>query len=182
MIKSERLKKFLIVVVIVVAIILLVRSCNTRSSISLAKFCDTMKANNYVVYDGFERRNNGEKTDIISKLSNHDSSCMPKFKAEAIYANRTQVLFMIYSKEEDAVIIEKMYENDQKAKYYKEDFNLDNANKPITRNGDNYNWFYGKTINEDYILISQIDNTLLVAFVDKLDIQDFNIIMNKLGY
>ena len=107
-------------------------------------------------------------------------------KHTAVYGGRTEVIFLVYDNEESAVQVEKRYENAQQVKVYKEDFMKDDylkdAKSATTRKGDNYQRYYTKTLTGNYVLISQIDNTMIVASVDKLDIDAFNKIINKIKY
>lgn len=182
--KSNGLIKFLILVVIVVAVVLYVRSCNTRTSILIDDFDKIFAENEYVVFDNFA--SGDEASTYESKIENFDDYKTPFMKHTAVYGGRTEVIFLVYDNEESAVQVEKRYENAQQVKVYKEDFMKDDylkdAKSATTRKGDNYQRYYTKTLTGNYVLISQIDNTMIVASVDKLDIDAFNKIINKIKY
>ena len=184
--KGRLLKPFIIIMVITVAVILLVRHLEKRHSFSMDYFETLMQKNFYTVIDTTDGRGDLVNKDTISKFTDYDSYIKPRIKKEAIFANRTQVIFMIFQSEEDAVLVEKRYENDQVLKVYKDAFTNDDytdvGHKPQTRNGVNYNRYYTKNLNDDYVLISQIDNTLMVAYIDKTDIEAFNKMMILLDY
>ena len=145
-----------------------------------------MTSKHYVVFDSSDGRSGDMATDVISKVTNYDTYIKPRVRKEAVFAARTQAVFMIFNTEENAVMVEKRYENEQSFKVYKEDYltsdYMAKGNKPVTRKGDNFIRYYTKTLSGDFVLISQIDNTLLVAYIDKLDIEDFNVMVQKLGY
>ncbi len=183
--RNSKLFGFLAIMLVVAAVIIFLRSLENKHAISSSMFDETMEKVYYAVYDSYELRS-GDTKDTFSKITDYDSYIKPAIKREAIFANRTHVVFMVYNSDEDAVLVSKRYINDQTLKVYKDDFYgndyLEDSKSTVTRKGENYNRFYTKNLNKDYILISQIDNTLLVAYVDKLDIVDFNTTMLKLGY
>ena len=184
--KGRLLKPFIIIMVITVAVILLVRHLEKRHSISMEFFESMMQKNFYTVIDTTDGREELVNKDTISKFTDYDSYIKPRIKKEAIFANRTQAIFMIFKSEEDAVLVWERYANDLELKAYKEDYSTDNyknfGNKPKGSRGVNYNRKYAINLNDDYVLISQIDNTLMVAYIDKTDIEDFNKMMILLDY
>ena len=183
--RNSGLKFFFIIVILIIASVFIIRACNTKSSITEEKFIQTMEAAGYFVFDA-RLPENTENSTYTSKLANFDDYKSPLTKHVAIYGERSEVIFMVYNNEENAVQVEKRYENAQQLKVYKDDFMSQDykgdSKNSVRRKGDNYQRYYTKTLTDDYILISQIDNTLLVANISKYDIQEFNKLMIKIGY
>ena len=179
--RKSKFKYFIILLIFSAALIVFVTTFNNRTSISTDKFVSIALDTGYQLFDI-----NDETSHYKTKLEYFDNYKAPILRTSVVYGDRTEICFMEFKDQYDAAEIEKRYENSQKLVVYRNTNSVDdymNDTKSIkTQKGDNYQRYYTKTLKDEYYLISQIDNTLLVATISIYDIEAFNKMMNKMGY
>jgi len=99
-------------------------------------------------------------------------------------SSESEIAYKIYKSDEEAERSFARYKDSRKfktsnlevEKYYRAGHHEKN------RTGKNYEMFYTEDIESDFFLVSRINNTLLIAFVEGAESENLNKVFNKSGY
>ncbi len=183
---KKGLSNYFYVVFILVLFVLVVYYLITKKPITTSDFINKMNSLGYTVYDNYNLSSGEKNTEF--KVVSFDEFFIPAAKYTATHEGRTEAVFMIFTSEENAVHAEKIYENDQLVKINgvnnlsKLRMNINNTKSNKTQKGVNYKRSYVETLSGGYALVSQVGNTLLVAYVDEKDIDEFNWVISLIKY
>ncbi len=187
-IRHKKLYAFLAIIFIGV---LVFKFCiNHRYPVSPETFKEALVDVGYDVYSEIDPSSGDYKyiefyRENKTKIENFDDdlSLVYSLTARKIRSN-TEVLFKVYRNEQDATTSYIKLENSKNFMVSRGDFSdyTRDSQNDIHRIGENYALYYIKDLEDNYFMVSRIDNTVLIAYMDASDIKQLNKVFNALGY
>jgi hypothetical protein len=100
------------------------------------------------------------------------------------YNSNTEISFRVYKNEEEATNSFVKIENSKLLNVAQGDFSsyTKDSKDDIHRVGNYYALYYSKDLEDNYFMVSRINNTLLTAYMEQDDIKQLNKLFNSLGY
>ena len=183
-------KLYIIIAIMFIGFIIFTFFINRRISITADTFVVALKDAGYDVYCISDPT--PEDYNYIRKYLDYPSHLLD-FDSELTvitshmarkYMSNTEISFKVYKNDEEAINSFVKIENSKVLNVTQGDFTsyTKDSTNDIHRVGNYYALYYSKDLEDNYFIVSRINNTLLTAYMESEDIKHLNKLFNSLGY
>lgn len=185
------LKDVVFVIVTIIVVFGLYRIFKNKEPMAVEDFALSLSNEGYEIVDRQDISG-----DWVFILQNYYGNKTPKIldydmglELESFYvakksSGESEIVYKMYQNEEDAERSFLRYKDSRQFKT--SNFEVARcyqaANHEKNRTGKNYEIYYNSDLENDYFLVSRIENTVLIAYVENIEADNLNKVFNRLGY